>query len=171
MHIRDLITLVLKIYGVSILLFDVLPMLISNMGVLPNAFRFGETTMIIYGLGLIILPLIVALALIFASSWIISRLKLDKGFNSNDVKVSSSSSDQLLQLALIFLGGFLIVDNLSSTIAKIVEAFKISLYGFGSESGYPNLWKNGLSLFIGALLIANREFLADWLKPKTKIQD
>ncbi len=169
MQIRDLFLIVLRVYGISILLFTAFPMLISNLAFFSNPYGMKGAELIIYLLGTVILPFIVSIVLIFWTSWVINLLKLDKGFQSTEVLLNSTSQQQTLQLAIILLGGFLIVKNITTTIAHVVEAFRISLIGF-ENSTYHNFWQSGLSVFIGALLIANREALTKWLMPKSEEQ-
>lgn len=167
MQIRDLLLLVLRIYGISILLFHSVPMLVSNMTFYISVLTEWQTDMVVYVLAIIILPITLALVLIFGSSWLITIFRLDKGFQSNEVMFNSNTPHQLLKLAVILLGGYLIIDNIANTLTHIAEAFRISLSGFEDDT-YHNFWKSGLSVFIGALLITNREALAKWLMPKTE---
>ena len=167
MQIRDLLILILRIFGIYILLFMAIPMLIANMAYLSNSFSLEEVEIVIYLFGTVILPVCTPLLLIFGSSWLINLFKLDKGFQSDEVLLNNTSQQQLLQLAIILIGGFLIVDNLTNTLSHIAEAFRQSQHGF-ENTNYHNFWQSGLSLFIGALLIANRQALAKWLMPKTE---
>ncbi len=165
MQIRDLLILILRIFGIYILLFFSFPILISNMKFYVGVFSDWDTDVIGYVTSTIILPIAMALLLIFGSSMLINLFKLDKGFQSSEVLLNKTSQLNLVKLAIILLGGFLIINNLVNTISYIVETFRQSLYGM-QDNDYFNFWKSGLSVFFGALLITNREAIAKWLMPK-----
>jgi hypothetical protein len=97
---------------------------------------------------------------------IIDFFKLDKGFDNNEIEVSNLNSDTILQIGMVLIGGFLIVDNFSYFISSFITYFKISYMSENLESlkNFESLILNGVNLILGFCLIIYRKQIAGKLK-------
>ena len=62
--------------------------------------------------------------LLFKTDFIIDILKLDKGFDEEQINLGNLTNESIFKLALIIIGGFLIIDYTPTLLFDIVNAFK-----------------------------------------------
>jgi len=164
---RDLFRLLIKISGLYFLIsvvFSPMPgnltLLISNAD-LVSILIWGVTSILTIGIFVL---------LIFKPDTIINILKLDKGFDDNNVNIQDSSADKILLLAIIIIGGILLTKNVPLLISNSIFAFKTSvseyLYSKANNKLNIQIGVNIANIIIGYLMIANRIYLCRLLSNK-----
>jgi hypothetical protein len=76
--------------------------------------------------------------------------------------VSNLNSDTILQIGMVLIGGFLIVDNFGYFISSFINYFKISYMSENLESLkiFESLILGGVNLILGFCLIIYRKQIA-----------
>ena len=157
---KDFFRLMIKLFGLYqflLLIFNFLP---SNLQLLFNDFfSIGSIISII-----LITLFILAVYYVFVKNpdLIINFFKLDRGFDKNEITVSNLNSDTILQIGMVLIGGFLIVDNLGYFISSFITYFKISYMkeNFESLKNFEALILGGVNLISGFCLIIYRKQIA-----------
>ena len=160
---RDFFRLMIKLFGIYqffIIVFSVLPSSVSYvMG--DSLFSFSERIIPI-GL-LLLLVLAVFFLLIRFPDKIIDFFKLDKGFDSEKINLSNFNSDAILQIGLVLIGGFLIVENIASFASSLIAYFRLQNMNpdiFHALKNTEGLVFSGIIVVLGFLLITFRRQIA-----------
>src|SRR5690606_26990278 len=105
-------------------------------------------------------------------------LKIDQGFDDERIEFGNFSSQKIMQLALILIGGFLIIDYLPDFLQFTYLAFKkeVSPSGlnlmedltFGKTKDYFDWVISGMNLIVGYLLLTNYSRITEWINKKQK---
>lgn len=169
---KDLFRLILKIFGLYLiinLIFDYLPVNISFAAENPELFSVSLLAVIL------IIDVALIILLIFKPDFIIRILKLDKGFDEERIDFSNFNISNLLKLAIVIIGGILLIKSIPSFLTNLFFAFRSSLgngsgnsslFHFGSINDYMRLGTSFLNIIIGWLLLANYDALSCILKKK-----
>ena len=157
---KDFFRLMIKLFGLYQFLLLIFTSLPSNLQLLFNDF-FSISSIITL---ILITLFILAVYYVFVKKpdLIIDFFKLDKGFDNNEIEVSNLNSDTILQIGMVLIGGFLIVDNFSYFISSFITYFKISYMSENLESLkiFESLILGGANLIIGFCLIIYRKQIA-----------
>ena len=150
----------IKLFGLYQFLLLIFTFLPSNLQLLFNDFfSIGSIISII-----LITLFILAVYYVFVKNpdLIINFFKLDRGFDKNEITVSNLNSDTILQIGIVLIGGFLIVDNLGYFISSFITYFKISYMkeNFESLKNFEALILGGVNLISGFCLIIYRKQIA-----------
>ena len=150
----------IKLFGLYQFLLLIFTSLPRNLQLLFNDF-FSISSIITL---ILITLFILAVYYVFVKKpdLIIDFFKLDKGFDNNEIEVSNLNSDTILQIGMVLIGGFLIVDNFSYFISSFITYFKISYMSENLESLkiFESLILGGANLIIGFCLIIYRKQIA-----------
>ena len=105
--------------------------------------------------------------LIFKSGNIVNLLKLDKNFDDDRIDFSNFNSNSIVKLALIIMGGLMILDNIPDFLSQILLAFKRDSMGtvFHTNSNF-NFFTSGIKILVGFLIITNYNGITKILKLK-----
>jgi hypothetical protein len=157
---KDFFRLMIKLFGLYQFLLLIFTFLPSNLQLLFNDFfSIGSIISII-----LITLFILAVYYVFVKNpdLIINFFKLDRGFDKNEITVSNLNSDTILQIGMVLIGGFLIVDNLGYFISSFITYFKISYMkeNFESLKNFEALILGGVNLISGFCLIIYRKQIA-----------
>ena len=157
---KDFFRLMIKLFGLYQFLLLIFTSLPRNLQLLFNDF-FSISSIITL---ILITLFILAVYYVFVKKpdLIIDFFKLDKGFDNNEITVSNLNSDTILQIGMVLIGGFLIVDNFSYFISSFITYFKISYMSENLESLkiFESLILGGANLIIGFCLIIYRKQIA-----------
>ena len=157
---KDFFRLMIKLFGLYQFLLLIFTSLPSNLQLIFNDF-FSISSIITL---ILITLFILAVYYVFVKKpdLIIDFFKLDKGFDNNEITVSNLNSDTILQIGMVLIGGFLIVDNFSYFISSFITYFKISYMSENLESLkiFESLILGGANLIIGFCLIIYRKQIA-----------
>jgi hypothetical protein len=165
---RDLFRLVIKLAGLYFLFVGILPtiptyfsLLVSNGGDLASLLVFVLASLILVGIFVL---------MVFGTDLVITLFRLDKGFDTEDIELKYYKLSGILHLALILLGGKLIIDNLPYLMSNLIFDFKSMVM----QNNYPHVdnqsnVKIGVNLIffiIGFLMVAKSAYLVRLLTPK-----
>ena len=157
---KDFFRLMIKLFGLYQFLLLIFTSLPRNLQLLFNDF-FSISSIITL---ILITLFILAVYYVFVKKpdLIIDFFKLDKGFDNNEITVSNLNSDTILQIGMVLIGGFLIVDNFSYFISSFITYFKISYMSENLESLkiFESLILGGVNLILGFCLIIYRKQIA-----------
>jgi hypothetical protein len=165
---KDFFRLVIKIFGlysVISIIFSVFP---SNIFMVLNDIDFVGILWIIGSL--LIVGLLFAF-LIYKPDKIISWLKLDKGFDDDKIDFQNFNNTNIVKLAVIVIGGIMLIKNIPAFLSHTLFAFK------SSAGGYDNIftftlkdyiyWATSfLNIIVGYLMLTNFNYISKILKDK-----
>lgn len=163
---RDFFRILIKIFGLYSLIlsiFTVIPQNISNV-----LFQF-DIMMLLVILASTIISVGMFLVLLFKSDFIIDKLKLDKGFDDDKIIVGNLTNESILKLALIIIGGFLLIDYLPAVLFDLINAFKTkSTFTSieGNNVNYFDIVTGLVNILLGYLFITNYKSISQFLDKK-----
>ncbi|NHN26886.1 hypothetical protein FIA58_014470 [Flavobacterium jejuense] len=164
---RDFFRLIIKIYGLYSLilsLFTFLPQNISNV-----VFYKDEIWVRLVIITSVFLMLTLFYILLFKTDYIIDKLDLDKGFDDDVIILGDFKNEQLLKLAILLIGGFLIVDYFPNFIFEAVNIFKMKATNYailGTKIDYFNFSVSIVNVILGLLFITNYKTISNFLNKK-----
>jgi len=111
---------------------------------------------IIFGLISLFVSVLLFGSLIFKTDYIIKILRLDKGFDNDKMLFEKLESEQVIKLAIIIIGAFLVIKNISEILIYMVYAFQVNIDG-KINTGYNTInWViSSAKVVIGFLLLTN----------------
>lgn len=160
---RDFFRLMIKLFGVyqfTYIIFSVLP---ANISFLIND-SFSSFSSTISLVVVILLTLGIFYFTIKFPDKIIHFFKLDKGFDSQNININNFNKSTVLEIGFVFIGGFLIVDNLSVFVSNLILYFKQSNSNndiYNALKDTNSLIFSGINLILGFLLITFRKQLSE----------
>jgi hypothetical protein len=174
MTYRDLFRVVIRMFALMALvynLFTAFPQFYSYMNLEPNALMF--------------LGLFVSIALLFGiffllivkADLIIDVLRLDKGFDRNEISLQNITTKSLLQLGVILVGGSTLIDAFPELIVSAFGWFSDKVRDEGGIYSILNPKTDAsigyvfIRVLIGYLLISNFDRVASFLTPKKENAD
>jgi hypothetical protein len=163
---KDFFILVIKLFGLYsmiIVLFNILPQNFSYVS------SFGvDSTMILFAFAISILTVGLFIALLFFAPKIVSMLKLEQGFDSENIDFKHLSEDSIIKLSSIVVGGITVIDNLPSLISYTLFAFSSNNSGQIMEANEKFYWiASVVQILVGLLLIFNYKLISKILKSKS----
>jgi hypothetical protein len=165
MTTRDLFRLIIKIFG----LYFVISMIFSGIpSNISYVFREVEVTGILWLVISLIVTFFIFIFLIYKPDKLITWLKLDKGFDDDRIEFQNFNDTNILKLALIIIGGLLLLKNIPGFLSQTLFAFKSSLGNefdrttikFGSLRDYINWGTSFINILIGYLIVRNYNYLS-----------
>ncbi|OXB08820.1 hypothetical protein, partial [Flavobacterium reichenbachii] len=103
---------------------------------------------------------------IYKTSWIIEKLKLDKGFDTNTIELNSNEY-KIISIAVIVIGGLIFVENIPVLFRQIFVFFQQEmLFKDYPQSGWMVF--NFIKILIGYLLMTNSFRIAKFIQNKNK---
>jgi len=167
---KDLFRLIIKIFGLYSIITTVFSTLPGNILLVINEI---DMIGIIWIIGTSIVVLLLFMLLIYKPDKIITWLKLDSGFDNDRTEFQSFNTDSILKLAIIVIGGILLIKNVPAFLSHTLFAFKSSIQiGFDTNGtlkypGFNHYWLTSfLNIFIGYLLLTNYNFISRIFKNK-----
>ncbi len=150
--------MLIKLFSLYLLisaLFSVIPTYISHLYYETDLVTLLKT----FGAAAILGGLIVVL--LFNTDYLISKLKLDQGFDDKRIDLSNISSQDLLKLGVFIIGGLLLLDYVPSFINHAYWALKFDIDK--TTSPYEMKFQMGLSainIIIGYVFVTNYDRMA-----------
>ncbi len=159
---RDLFRTLIKIFGlysIVLALFTVIPSSISS-------FMYGfDMNILLIVLGSLFISIGLFLILLFKTDSIINLLQLDKGFDEEQIQLGSLNDESILKLAIVIIGGFLIVENIAALSFDLMNAFKYKANHTtieGTSLDYFAMTVGMINVVLGILFITNYKRLASF---------
>lgn len=116
---------------------------------------------------------------LFYAHKVVTFLKLDKGFEDDDIQFGNLDAEKILHLGLIIIGGLIFIDNLPFVLTNGYLAFKDSVQTtfdatgtpFGTQLDYAYLWSSLLSVLSGYLILTNYKWITTWLLSRNELKN
>jgi hypothetical protein len=165
---KDLFRVLIKILGIYLLI----NVWITSLSVPFYILEEQITRLAIFNLlGLLLLESVLFLFVIFKTDLIIKWLKLDKGYDDEQVEMKHFNPGNILELGAIIVGGFLFADNIPVILSNLYVAFQSSVGQEMSNSisqTQPtfHIVITVIKLVIGYFLITRHKDVAKLLKDK-----
>lgn len=159
---KDFFILMIKLFGLYSIITAMFFQLPQSISFAFGGFIDGIDYYSLLYLGVILL-LIVALFvfLIFKSHHIVRLLKLEQGFDTDNIELGNLSAREIIKIAVLVIGGFLIINNLPVFVQNTLNAFYHELQFQTTELiDKWNWFLPGANVLIGYLLITNMAFVA-----------
>jgi len=175
---KDLFRLIIKIFGLYFVIstpFSILPMIIESVTSQFDfnvQFDYAGFIWLMINLAWIILLFVF---LIYKPDIIVRWLKLDRGFDDDRIDFQNFNTANILKLAVIVIGGLLLIHNIPTFLCNAWFAFKSSVGSnfnndnaihVGSSRDYINWGISFINIVIGYLLVTNYTFVSKLLKEK-----
>lgn len=173
---KDLFRLIIKIFGLYFVIssmFSILPFIIESVltqSDLNVQFDYSGFFWLIFNIVWIIFLFVF---LIYKPDLIVKWLKLDKGFDDDRIDFQNFNTSNILKLAVIVIGGLLLIHNIPIFLSTSWFAFKSSVgsninndnaFHFGSLRDYLNWGISFINIVIGYFLVTNYNFVSKILK-------
>lgn len=168
---KSLFNIVLKIFGLF-LLGDFLNVISQFISTIPffsmNDAEIGSSGFLasLVGLSLIAIYIIIAYLLLFKTNYLVEKLKLDKGFSQQQFSFDLSR-EQILLIALIVLGGIILVNEIPGVCRTIFNYFeeKRTFHVVKPVSSY--LIIPVIKILFALLLIGERKRIVGFIERKS----
>jgi hypothetical protein len=163
---KDLFRITIKIISVYSVIFTFLSLLENYISIIYNQF-YSITTLwvIMYTL----FNVFVFSILFFKTDKIISFLRLDKGFDSDNISLEKLDTESVIKIASVIVGFLLIIENISEFASHMFYSFKYSVEpklhidNSYTKEDYLRWTVCGLQILIGYLIILNTGKISKWL--------
>lgn len=165
MSIKTFWTILIKILGLWMLyrILTILPELISNLYFIYENGDSKDLVILLLSILLAILFFcLIIRVFLFKTVWIIEKLKLDKGFETETIEIQSNEN-KIIAIALIVIGGFIFVENFPILLKEIAVFFH-------DKTQFKDYPKSGWIIFylckavLGYLLMTNSFRVAKFIK-------
>jgi hypothetical protein len=161
---RDFFIIIIKLFG----LFSVVTSLFS---VIPSNISFAlmdiDLFSVIWIIAVIVIVIGLFVLLIFKSDKVVKLLKLDKGFDDERIEIGNLNPNSIVKLAVIIIGGLLIIDNIPAFLSHTLYAFKENIIGINYDTMDKFNWAvSGINLVLGFLLLTNYNTVSKILRIK-----
>ena len=107
--------------------------------------------------------------LVFRTNYIISKLRLTDGIDQDDITMRIQSS-VIIAIAILIIGGYIIIDSLPLLFRQLWAYFKIKNTGGYQNTDFGYTLMYGLKVVIGLLLIINQRRLVRFIESKVVIK-
>ncbi len=163
---KDFFILLIKLFG----LFSIITTLFSLLpGMVGFAFMNIDVQSIIWIIFVIFILVSLFILLIFKSNVIVRLLKLDRGFDEDNIDFGNINAESIVKIGTFMIGGLLIINNipafLSYTYLAINETQMGELY---TQFEKINWVVSAANILLGFLLITNYSIVAKLLRIKEK---
>jgi hypothetical protein len=177
MKTKDFFRLVLKLFGLYSLVIWLFTILPNN---LPFLFLSSGSGVDFDWLPIVWLVVVTSLLIIlfffltFRPDFLIEKLKLDKGFDSDTINFQSLNAKNILNVGIILIGGLIVLLSLPPFLSSAYYAIKsavatseeIRMQSSLDNGDYIKLITNLLNIILGYLLLSNYQFISGFLLPK-----
>ncbi len=168
---RDFFRTIIKLFGLYWLINTVFSM--SQIYNLSLGISQNNSSEIFYFIAVLIFIVFVFILLIFGADKIIEWLKLDKGYDNEQIDTKNIDAEKIMMLGMIIIGGLLIIDYIPELINQIFMALKKNV-SFESEimnyHGFSTFYliTSLIKCVIGYLLLTNYASIGNYLVKKGK---
>ena len=170
---KDFFRILVKLFALNGLILTVFSHLPQTFSYISYADDYSIYFML---LGFLLLAFAFFVIIVWKTDSIINFLKLDKGFDDDRIDFQSFNTKGIIKLALIFIGGFLIIDYLPSFLQNTYLGFKsevsasellpTELTGSGMVFRKQDWIISILNLILGFVLVTNYSKISEWFDRK-----
>lgn len=174
---KDFFRLIIKLFALYSIITTIFYSIPSSLSFALMDFDFYS---ILFIVGFTLLTLFLITLLLFKADWIIKILKLDKGFDSNEVSFQNFNLENIVKISIIITGGLLVIENFPKFLTYLIYIFKTSLsvnefspYNTNSQNfkDYIELGTRFINIIVGYLLLTNFNTLSKFLLKQNRKND
>lgn len=173
---RDFFRVLIKLFGLYSCILTVFNFIPTNISYAISNF---QPLILLWIVGASALTIALFFLLIFKADKIIDFLKLDKGFDNDSIVLKNFNESKIIKLALIIIGGFLVIENIPDFLSHSYYAFKNQIsfnisddafpFAGNTEVDYFRWFFAAINILLGYLLLTNYSLVSKWLsKPKNQ---
>ena len=159
---RDLFIIALRLFGLYsavLTLFSFIPQTVSWF--LYQGLDAMDIAMVILS---VVITIGLFALLILKAPWLVSVLRLDRGFDDERIALASSTSIRLFAMGVFVVGGLMFVENVPVFLSNSFFAFRGDLVGMEHRTeDNVNWFLSALNVIIGYVLVTFHERIADRL--------
>lgn len=163
---RDFFILIIKLFGLYMIASSLFNWLVFNL-----SFAMNDTNMlsILWMIGALAIMVGLLVLLIFKSDKVVNLLKLDKNFDDERVEIGNLNPISIAKLALIIIGGLMVLNNIPLFLSQMLFALKRDSMGTVFQpNDFTNLVTIGIKILVGFLILTNTNGLSKLLKLNEK---
>ena len=169
---KDFFRLLIKIFGVFALISTIFSALPSNISFVINEI---DLIGIIWLVGTLVIVVVLFILLVYNPDTIIKWLKLDRGFDDDRIEFQNFNTNNILKLAIIVIGGILLLKNIPAFLSHTLFAFKSQMQSdfmndrimkYGELRDYIYWLTSFINVVLGYLMITNYSSISRWLSKR-----
>ena len=154
---RDFFRLVIKIFGLFWLISTVFQVVPSNLGYIIESAEVSSVAWVLFSAAVVF---IVFYWLIMRADFVIDLMNLDKGFDNDQMEMVNFTPKSIARLAMIIIGGIMIVDHIPTFLMHILYALEEDITGYALRPEGNFYWAiSGINVVVGFLLIRNSSWI------------
>ncbi len=169
---KDFFRLIIKLFG----LYAFITVIFSGPFRWAFLFYGADWSSLISVAVIILLLFLLLLFLIFLPDKVIGWFKLDRGFDNDQIQFQNFNVENIIMLAVIVMGGIIIIKNIPSFLTHSFYWFKSSVQSeahnftgrtWGTTDNYIAWASSLINLIIGYLLLTNYPYISKILRVKS----
>jgi len=174
---RDFFRMIIKLFGLYSLILSVFNYIPSSFSsLIATNFKISFVFMF---LGVLATTIFIYVLLILKTDTIIRVLKIDRGFDDDNIMIGNFNEVSIFKFAIILFGGFLTITYLPDFLYYCYFALKkavapeglsdvIDYFPYSPKVDYFKWIISGTNIIIGYLFLTNYSRITNWLSHKTK---
>jgi len=167
---RSLFIIILKVIGIALIrniLMTVADIIPAVTDINKEEFEeFGILNLVILLLEFAV-NLLLTYILLFKTNWVVNKLKLDQNFQQETFNLNFKSST-ILRIAVIVLGGLMIVESIPALTQEIIYFIEMKKSGVPNAKDY-NVILQAVKLFIGIILLVCQKSIVNFFDHSRKV--
>lgn len=161
---RDFFIVIIKLFGLYSIIYSLFSAIPGNISF---ALMDIDAWSLIWIAATLIIIIGIFVLLVFKSENVVNILRLDKGFDDDRIEFGTLKSTGIATLAIFFIGGFLIIDNIPPFLSHLLFAFKGDIIGLTYKTVDKFNWLvSGFKLVLGFVLLTNYKSILKILRIK-----
>jgi hypothetical protein len=167
MSIRTFWIILIKILGIWLIL-ESLSVLSSALWLVQGNTPSAQDILIMVVAIVFILGIyaVILWLFVFKSSWLIDKLRLDKGFAEEKIDLNVQPST-VLAIAVIVIGGIMLIDSVPELCRQIFLFIK-QKYSYIESPVFSQIIFTGVKAVIGFLLMTNSHTVVNFIDKESK---
>ncbi len=154
---RDFFRVIIKLFGLYWIISTIFSVIPGNIAFALSDFGVEG---ILWVTGTTIITFLIYYALIMRVDYVIDLLKLDKGFDEETISFEKFNDSNIFKLALILIGGYLVIENIPGFLSHVLFALKEDVTGTQLRvDGNFNWLISALNILVGFLLMTNYKWI------------
>ncbi len=163
---RDFFRLLIKVFGLYWLISTVFEVIPSNLGYVIDSAEVSSVAWILLSVAIVF---IVFYWLIMRADFVIDMMNLDKGFDNETIEMTNFNQTVIVQLAMIIIGGIMIIEYLPVFLMHILFALEEDITGYNLRPESNFYWAvSGVNVVVGFLLIRNSSWATQLITKSDK---
>lgn len=170
---RDFFIVLIRIFGLYSLILTLFSFFPSNIAFIAYPMDLSGVFWI---LGMTLVLILIYYFVIQKAGWIVDTLRLDRGFDDEQIVVGNFNAHQILCFAIVVIGGLVLLFYGGSFLQYCLLAFKEKVGAqsldslmedmYGQPVDYLDWGISALNVVIGYLLITQYSKVARWIHRK-----